>query len=347
MTERVLIARLDNIGDVLLAGPCVRAVAEGATSVALLAGPRGSAAAELLPGVDEVAEWSAPWIDPEPPALTPDMVEDVIKQVRDLRPDRAFILTSFHQSPLPLALLLRMAGVPWVGGISEDYPGSLLDLRHRIDGDLPEAERALSLVEAAGFHLPPHDDGRLYVRRPLPNVRRLTGKPGYVVVHPGASAPARAPSTARSTSIVRALAADGHRVVVTGGPEDAELTHWVAGDSAVDLGGETDLAELAAIMDGACAVVTPNTGPAHLAAAVGTPVVSLFAPVVPAARWAPYRVPTIILGDQQAPCRDTRARICPVDGHPCLESIQPQQVIDAVAELTSRRRLRTRSGGPF
>ena len=50
-----------------------------------------------------------------------------------------------------------------------------------------------------------------------------------------------------------------------------------------------------------------NTGPAHLAAAVGTPVVSLFAPVVPAARWAPYGVPLVLLGDQQAPCRDTRA----------------------------------------
>ena len=64
-----------------------------------------------------------------------------------------------------------------------------------------------------------------------------------------------------------------------------------------------------------------NTGPAHLAAAVGTPVVSLFAPVVPAARWAPYGVPSVLLGDQDAPCRGTRATDCPVPGHPCLASV--------------------------
>lgn len=163
MTGRVLIARMDSVGDVLLAGPCVRAVASEASSVYFLAGPRGRAAAELLPGVDQVLEWCAPWIDPEPPELTQYLVDDLVKQVRDLRPDAALILTSFHQSALPLAMALRMAGVPWIGGISEDSPGSLLDLRHRISGDPPEAERALSLAEAAGFALPKGDDGKLAV----------------------------------------------------------------------------------------------------------------------------------------------------------------------------------------
>lgn len=174
MTGRVLIARMDSMGDVLLAGPCVRAVASEASSVYFLAGPRGRAAAELLPGVDQVLEWCAPWIDPEPPELTQYLVDDLVKQVRDLRPDAALILTSFHQSALPLAMALRMAGVPWIGRISEDYPGSLLDLRHRISGDPPEAERALSLAEAAGFALPKGDDGKLAVRRPLPSVEQLT-----------------------------------------------------------------------------------------------------------------------------------------------------------------------------
>ena len=75
-------------------------------------------------------------------------------------------------------------------------------------------------------------------------------------------------------------------------------------------------------------------GPAQLAAAVGTPVVSLFAPVVPAERWRPYGVPVVLLGDQQAACRNTRARECPVPGHPCLGSITPSAVVRAVARLT-------------
>ena len=62
----VLVARLDSDGDVLLAGPAVRAVAAGATRVVLLAGPRGAAAGRLLPGVDEVVVWRCPWIDADP-----------------------------------------------------------------------------------------------------------------------------------------------------------------------------------------------------------------------------------------------------------------------------------------
>src|SRR5699024_11014861 len=59
---KVLTARLDSMGDVLLAGPAVRAVAAAATEVRLLCGPQGAAAGKLLPGVDGVLTWSAPWI---------------------------------------------------------------------------------------------------------------------------------------------------------------------------------------------------------------------------------------------------------------------------------------------
>jgi ADP-heptose:LPS heptosyltransferase len=104
----------------------------------------------------------------------------------------------------------------------------------------------------------------------------------------------------------------------------------------VDLGGATDLAGLAEVLAGAEAVVVGNTGPAHLAAAVGAPVVSLFAPVVPAARWRPWAVPHVLLGDQTAPCRDTRARRCPAEGHPCLNGISIEAAVAAVEHLARR-----------
>jgi ADP-heptose:LPS heptosyltransferase len=333
----VLIARLDNAGDVLLAGPAVRAVAAHVDRVVMLTGPRGSAAAELLPGVDEVIEWCAPWIDPDPVPVTAEHVAALQHMVRAQAPRAALLFTSFHQSPLPLALLLRLVGVGWIGAISEDYPGSLLDLRHHVDGDPPEAQRALGLVCAAGYRLPAGDDGRLAVRRPLPHVEHLTGEPGYVVVHPGASVPAREWPAQHCAQAVRALAGAGHRVVVTGSARERHLTAEVAGHTGIDLGARTDLRTLAAVLDGARVVVAGNTGPAHLAAAVGTPVVSLFAPVVPAARWAPYGVPTVLLGDQHAPCRDSRARHCPVPGHPCLSGVEPADVVAAVGSLLGAR----------
>ncbi|TDD88684.1 glycosyltransferase family 9 protein [Actinomadura darangshiensis] len=323
---RVLVARQDNIGDVLLAGPAVRAVAARADEVVLLCGPRGRAAADLLPGVDRVIEWRAPWIDPDHVPVEQAAIDGLIRSLRGF--DRALILTSFHQSPLPLALLLRLAGTPWIGGIGEDYPGSLLDLRHRPDTDVPEPLRMLALAEDAGFPAPA--DTRLRVGGPLPDVDHLTGGPGYAVVHPGTSVPARAWPPGHCAEAVRLLTAAGHRVVVTGRGEEKELTALVAGEDGLDLGGRTSLPELASVLAGACAVVAGNTGPAHLAAAVGTPVVSLFAPTVPAARWAPFGVPLALLGDQRAPCKDSRARECPVDGHPCLSSVSADEVAAAV-----------------
>src|SRR5215211_535445 len=310
----------------------VRAVAAGAQRVVFLAGPAGAEAAALLPGVDEVWTWACPWILGDPPPVHVDDLVALTERVRALAPDEAIISTSFHQSPLPLALVLRTARVPRISAISVDYPGSLLDVRHLVDDDLPEPERALSLARAARFDLPDGDDGRLAVRRPLPPV---THEPGYVVLHPGASVPARAWPEQRCAEAVEALAAAGYRVLVTGGPGERALTAAVAGSSGVDLGGATTLPEMAALLDGAAAVVVGNTGPAHLAAAVGTPVVSLFAPVVPAARWAPYGVPTVFLGDQSASCRDTRARECPVPGHPCLTSVTAQDVVAAVDKLST------------
>jgi histidinol-phosphate phosphatase family protein len=335
----VLAVRADSAGDVLLTGPALRALAAGADRLTLLCGPRGEDAAALLPGVDALIGWPTPWIDPEPKPVDPVTVTALVDRVAALAVDEAVVFTSFHQSPLPTALLLRLAGVLRISAISTDYPGSLLDVRHRVDDRLPEAERALSLAAAAGFGLPAGDDGLLGVRAPVRSA--LVTDPDYVVVHPGASVPARACPPGRLRECTAALARAGYRVVVTGGPAERELTRYVAGTRALDLGGRTPLGELAGVLAGAVCLVCANTGPAHLAAAVGTPVVSLFAPTVPFGRWAPYRIPHVRLGDALAPCRDSRAATCPVPGHPCLSTIRAADVVDAVTRLRRARRVGT------
>jgi ADP-heptose:LPS heptosyltransferase len=323
-----LVVRLDNEGDVLLAGPAIRAVRNGSERLTLLCGPRGRQAAELLPGVDEIVCWRAPWIDPEPAPVDPRTVDELVRRLAESRIDRAFILGSFHQSPLPTALLLRLAGVPWIGATSVDYPGSLLDLRHVIDDDVHEVERALGLVRAAGHGLPADDDGALRVEI---GAAAPPATP-YVVVHPGASVPARAWSSERCTELVAALADAGRDVAVTGAPSELALTASVAGETGIDLGGSTTFAGLATVLAGADAVVVGNTGPAHLAAAVGTPIVSLFAPTVPAVRWRPWMVPHELLWID-VPCAGCRARVCPVEGHPCLSGVRVEDVVAAVDRL--------------
>lgn len=331
----VLAVRQDSLGDVLLAGPALRALAHGADGpLTLLCGARGAAAGRLLPGVDEVIVHTAPWIDPEPEPVRRAECEALVEAIAARAPERAVIFTSFHQSPLPTALLLRLAGVPRIAAIGVDYPGSLLDVRHRVRYDLHEVERALSLAAAAGFPAPPGDDGRLRVRAAAPPP--LPAGP-YVVLHPGASAPARAWEEERWQELAALLAESGHRLVVTGDAGERPLTAPVAvagGQSALDLGGRCDLAELAGVLAGARAVVVANTGPAHLAAAVGTPVVSLFAPTVPWVRWRPWGVPHELLY-RAVPCAGCRARACPVEGHPCLSGVSAEEAAAALRRLAA------------
>ncbi|MGH1561705.1 glycosyltransferase family 9 protein [Mumia sp. DW29H23] len=326
---RLLAVRLDSAGDVLVCGPAIRAMA-AAGEVDVLAGPAGADAARLLPGVREVHVWTCPWIVADAPSTDAASIDAVVASL-SAGYDHAVVFTSFHQSALPTALVLRLAGVDRVTAYSEDYPGSLLDDRVAPLGDVPEAERALHLAARAGFALPADDDGRLRVRLGRPP--QALDRSRFVVVHPGTSAPARAWDPDRWRTCVQALTAAGRRVLVSGSPSERDLTAYVAGDDGVDLGGRTTLAELAELLSRADALVVANTGPAHLAAATGTPVVSLFAPTVPLRRWAPYGVPLAVLGDQHAPCRGTRAVQCPVPGHPCLGSVTPDDVVEALEDL--------------
>jgi len=340
----VLVARMDNDGDVLLAGPAIRAAKRDAERLTLLCGPRGVQAAGLLPGVDDIVVHRAEWIDPEPGPFENGPTRHLLLEIARRAPDEAAILTSFHQSPLPLALLLRLAGVPRIGATSEDYPGSLLDVRHRVDDDMHEVECSLSLMRAMGHELPDSDDGALRVRA-LDDIadaaRPFDADTPYVVVHPGASVPARAWAPERHAELVGALAGSGWRVAVTGTAGERLLTARVvagvphaARTRVRDLGGKTDLAQLAAVLAGAAVVVVGNTGPAHLAAAVGAPVVSLYAPTVPAVRWRPWRVPHAIL-HEPVPCAGCRARSCPVPGHPCIDELPLAAVLEAVERLAT------------
>jgi len=347
----ILAVRLDSLGDVLLMGPALRALRTGARRLDLLVSPAGAPAAELLPGIDDIITFDPPWVGYEPPPVDSPGVLALVELLRERGYDEAVIFTSFHQSPLPMALLARLAGIRRVAGTSEDYAGSLLDVRHRRVGDgAPdtggpegghEVQAAFALARAAGHELPHGDDLRLRLR-PLGRPTGLAASlpQYYVVVHPTASVCSRSIPDPQTADLVDGLLAAGWHVVVTGAifaPADpsrrvGSLAPADSG-SVTDARGRTSFAELAQILAGAQCVVSVNSGPAHLAAAVGTPVVSLFAPVVPVERWGPWGVPSRVLGDQHAGCRGTRARECPIDGHPCLSGVSGDQVVDSVREL--------------
>ena len=103
-------------------------------------------------------------------------------------------------------------------------------MRHRGEADIPEPERALALARAAGYELLPGDDGTLAVRRPLPDVSALTGPGPYVVLHPGASAPARCWPVRRWREAAALLTADRelNERTASGGTAQAYRAHLAA-----------------------------------------------------------------------------------------------------------------------
>ncbi len=326
--KRILAVRQDNNGDVTLQGPALRALAAGGR-VVLVCGPSGEGAARLLPSVGEVHVVRADWIEGAPQAIDAEAIRRDVALYASLDVDEAFVFTSFHQSPLPTALLLRLAGVRRIAAIGVDYPGSLLDTRVRVDDDVHEVERSLALGAAGGYVLPRGDDGRL---RYVELGARLAGLPqGYVAVQPGASVPARAWSPAKMRALVARLEGAGRRVVVVGAANETALAREVVGDSgALDLCGRTTFAQFAAVVRDACALVVGNTSGIHVASAVGTPVVSIFPPTIPPIRFAPWQVPNVMLGNHAIACRGCRARVCPIEGQPCTGAVTVDEVVAAL-----------------
>jgi ADP-heptose:LPS heptosyltransferase len=233
-----------------------------------------------------------------------------------------------------------MAGIARVGAISVDYPGSLLDVRHSVDDDIHEVERALSLARAMGYRLPKGDDGSLRLSDLPANPSPFRS---YVVVHPGATVPARAWLPERNAQLVQRLDELGYNIIVTGSALESDLTSFVGsrGTHAIDAAGKTTFAEFAALVAGAAAVVCGNTAAAHVAAAVKTPVVEIFPPTVPAVRFRPWMVRHELLGEQEISCKGCRARVCPLPTQLCTAGVSVDDVVAALERLVRRAPDRT------
>jgi len=194
--------------------------------------------------------------------------------------------------------------------------------------DEHERTRWCRLLAESGVPADPTD---LLLPHPADEVPRGLG--GATVVHPGAASAARRWPADRFAALVDALAQGGHRVVVTGGPDDDALVAAVAGASGT-VAGPTDLGELAALVASARVVVSGDTGVAHLAAAFARPSVTLFGPTPPR-EWGPPPVPRHrVLWPAPTGYRgDPHGRT--VD--PVLATIDVETVVHAVDRVTARR----------
>lgn len=340
--RNILVLRLDNAGDVIMLGPALRAVRETvpATRLTLLASPAGAAAAPLLPWLDRVITWRASWQDLGRLPFSPERELALIAQLRAQAFDAALIFTSFSQSPHAPGYACYLAGIPLRAGESKEFGGAILtdELRGAPD-ELHQVERNLRLVEALGFRA---HDRQLHVAIPAAAHARIgqlltrhgidTARP-FALIHPGASAAARRYPPERTGAVARGLLDRGYQVVVTGTTREAALVSHVAAlaEGVCVLAEETSLPEYAALMERAAIVVCGNTLPLHLADAVGTPIVALFAGTDLEEQWQPRATPARLLR-RPTPCYPCYRFDCPI-GQPCL-AIEPAEVVATAAALS-------------
>ncbi|WP_255214011.1 glycosyltransferase family 9 protein, partial [Burkholderia pseudomallei] len=155
----------------------------------------------------------------------------------------------------------------------------------------------------------------------------------WLVVHPGASAASRRWPAERFADVVARVARYFDGVAVTGGAHERALVETVcarAGKRVLPLAGALSIGELGALIEAADLLLANNSGPVHLAAALGTPVVDLYALTNP--QHTPWRVPSRVL-NADVPCRHCYRSVCDQPGHPCLERVSVDDVVAAVREL--------------
>jgi heptosyltransferase-2 len=137
------------------------------------------------------------------------------------------------------------------------------------------------------------------------------------------------------------LIREGHPMLLLGGLADSEVLDAIAGALGTGCLGDTrmlSVAGLAAAIAGCSAVVSNDSGPAHVAAAVGTPALVLFGPTSPE-RWTPpgRLVTSVSLGLGCSPCSNHGGERCPLGTHACMKDLSVDQVMRTFASSLTKR----------
>ena len=342
--RRVLCIRLDNLGDILMTTPALRALKHAVPDrhLTLLASPSGATAAGYVDEIDDVVAYEAPWM--KQPNASADSVSDIAAELRRRDFDAAIIFTVYSQSPLPAAMVCCAAGIPLRLAHCRENPYRLLtDWVRETEPDhgvRHEVQRQLDLVAYAGCHtdhlrlsfsVPAH--ATAWVHRRL-HALGIDTSSRWVLVHPGATAPSRRyPAELWATATERLGREARCPIVFAGSGEEGSLVESIRQSLTVrshSFCGELDLARLGALIALAPVLLCNNSGPAHIAAAVGTPVVDLYALTNP--QHTPWQVSHRVLF-HDVPCRFCYRSECPQGHHACLRRVDPGAVAEAAMAL--------------
>lgn len=299
--RRILIVNLTRLGDLLQTSPTIAGLhaKHPGASITLVAEKNFAEVCESIPGVDHVYRLDLDALGHlllGGPARVPEayhLVEQAVHELRDGRFDLALNFSSSRMS----AVLLGLLGVPDVRGWSMTRDGfraiqtpwarlfATMCLNRRVAAfNLVDSYRGVAGCLAQpvdGLSFSVSSDARGAIGAKL-SALGVAHDASLVALQLGASREIRRWPIESFAHLARALASDGHRIVLLGSAGERALAERLcaaAGDVAtpiVDLCGRTSIPELAALLERCRMLVTGDTGPMHMAAAMRTPIVGLF-----------------------------------------------------------------------
>ncbi|MCF0069627.1 glycosyltransferase family 9 protein [Dyadobacter sp. CY261] len=304
--RNVLCIRADNMGDVIMSSPAMRALKESFGSrITLLTSKAGAMIVPYLDCVDGLVTADLPWVKHtggmgyDLPALA--------RQIASMHFDAVVIFTVYSQSALPAAMLAYMAGIPVRIAYARENPYELLTtwlpddepyerIRHQVERDLNLVGAVGAEVADCRLSLTQHTDALAGLRVKLAAMSIDTITP-YVVLHPGVSEEKRQYPVHLWIETGRLLAAKyGLPLLISGSGSEKAQADAIAqgiGNGAWSVAGALSLGELIALIGGADYVVSVNTATMHIAAAMQTPVVGLYAQTNP--QHTPWKSPHELL----------------------------------------------------
>jgi len=359
--RRILVLRLERIGDLMMSLPALHALRQLApqAQIDLVTGSWNEPLARLIPGIDRVETIDAHWLSREAGGLKLAALAQRAWAWRRHRYDIAINLEGDIRSNL----LLGLSGARWKAGFGMAGGGPVLD--DAVEFDLAEhtatngvilvatalgeelttgearvgtAWEAASALPRAGLLLP--ENARKRAERLL-RAEALPASP-MVGIQVGAGRLVKQwPAERLAAVAVRLVSEFSATIVLTGAQEDRAAAdvlraHLPQSAGVIDLVGELDLVTLAAVLARLSLFVTPDTGPMHIAAVVGTPVVAIFGPASPE-RWGPLsdhcRIVRVDL--PCSPCNRIRRPPARCVGHTpdCLASILVDDVYRSATSL--------------
>lgn len=305
--KNILCIRADNMGDLLMSSPALRALKETFDcKITLLTSAMGNVIAPFINSIDETIVADLPWIKTKEPVNEND-ISDLIKKMKSYRFDAAVIFTVYSQSALPAAMLAFMAGIPRRLASCRENPYHLLTewmvekepytfIQHQVQRDL----NLVKMIEA--------DTGDEHIRihfseQAKSNALKKAAGCGvdlsrpWLILHPGVSERKR--EYPESGWIETGKLLRDHlsfQIIITGGKPEDELCKKIEkgiGNSCFSLAGLLSIEEFIALISASPLVISVNTGTVHIAAATQTPVIVLYALTNP--QHTPWKVASAVL----------------------------------------------------